>query len=89
MDDDGQGCEFHLPAFDLFAQILGGASHHQSADKDGQDRIQDYVHQANAFAAEYTVEHHMQKWNQPAQRRQGIMHIVDGSGGKGCSHRGE
>ena len=83
MNDDAQGCELHLTALDLFAQVFRSTSDHQAADKHRQNGVHDHVHQADALAAEYYVKHHVQQRDHAAQGRQGIVHVVDSTGGKG------
>ena len=74
---------------DLLAQIFGGAAHHQPADEHRQDGVQNHVHEAHALAAKDTVEHHVQHRHHSAQRRQGVVHVVDGACGEGCCYGGK
>ncbi|CAN4070710.1 2-aminoethylphosphonate--pyruvate transaminase, partial [Dysosmobacter welbionis] len=82
MDDDAQRGELHLPALDLLAQVFGRTANHQAADEHCQDGVHNHVHQADALAAEDHVQHHVQQGDHAAQRRQGIVHVVDGAGGE-------
>ena len=89
MDDDGQCRQLHFASLDLLAQIFGGAAHHQPADEHRQDGVQNHVHEAHALAAKDTVEHHVQHRHHSAQRRQGVVHVVDGACGEGCCYGGK
>ena len=86
MNDDAQGYQLHLTPLDLLAEVFRGPSDHQAADEHSQNGIHDHVHQADALTAEYHIEHHVQQRNHAAQRGEGIMHIVDGTCGKGSCH---
>ena len=89
MDDDAQRGELHFPAFDLFAQVFRRAPDHQAADEHCQNGVQDHIHQTDALAAEYYVQHHVQQRDHAAQRRQGVVHIVHRTGGKRGRDGGE
>ena len=89
VDNDAQSGELHLPALDLLAQVLGGTADHQAAQEHAQHDVHDHVHQAHALAAEHAVEHHVQQGHHAAQGCQGVVHVVDGAGGEGCSDGGE
>ena len=82
MDDNTKSCKLHFPAFNLLSQIFRSPAYHQAADKDGQDSVHNHIHQAYALAAEDYIQHHVQKGNQTAQGSQGIVHVVDCTGGK-------
>ena len=51
-DQDPQAGELDLPRLELLAQPLRGSSHHQPADEDGQQDVQEDRVQAGADAAE-------------------------------------
>ena len=88
-DDDAQRGELHFPAFDLFAQVFRRAPDHQAADEHCQNGVQDHIHQTDALAAEYYVQHHVQQRDHAAQRRQGVVHIVHRTGRKRGRDGGE
>ena len=89
MDNDTQRRQFHLTAFNFFAQIFRCATNHQAADEHRQNRIHDHVHQTDTLAAEYDVEHHVQQRHHTTQRRQCVVHIINGTRCKRSGRRGK
>ena len=89
MDDDSQCGQLHLAPLNLLAQIFGGTPYHQPADEHRQNSVKNHVHQTHALAAKDAVEHHVHKRHHAAQRRQCVMHVIDRTGGEGCSYRGK
>ena len=79
-NQDEEHREFHLAAFDLFAQILRRAADHQARDEDGEHRHHQHPVQARPDAAEDDLANlHIHKRNQAAQRHKAVVHRVDGA----------
>lgn len=84
-DKDGHP---HLFGADFFAQVFGGAPHHQSGDEDGEQRKADHAVQAAAYAAEDDfAQLHLEHGHHAADGGIAVVHRVDRpigcSGGKG------
>ena len=84
----------HLVGLDLLAQVLGRAADHQPGHEHGDDRERQHAVEPGADAAvDHLAELHQPHRDQPAERRERVVHGVDravgGGGGRGRPQRGE
>ena len=85
--DDGH-LDFLL--LDLLAHVFRRAPDHQPADEDGDDRIDQHAVEAGADASEdHLVGLDVEQRNQPAERREAVVHAVDGAATGVGGHGGE
>jgi hypothetical protein len=86
VSQQGDHHELHLSGFDFLAEKLGGPPDHHSNEKNRKDCERNQVDQADAVATEHIIEHHLRDWDQPADRRQRIVHCVDRASRSGRCH---
>ena len=85
-DQDGEHRHLDLLGLDLLAEIFRRAPDHQAGDEHGDDDEQQHAVEAGADAAEDDLaELHVEHRHQPAERREAVVHGVDGAvrGGRG------
>ena len=68
MHQHDQRGDLHFARFDLVSEEFGGTPHHQATDEDGDDKEGEVVHPAYAYAAEPTVDLHIEHLHHTAQR---------------------
>ena len=90
--DQRQHRHLHFLAFDLLAEVLRRAAHHQSGDEHREDGEQQHAVESRADAAEDDfAQVQVEERNQAAQGSEAIVHADDGAaagvGGDGGEQR--
>ena len=81
---------FYVIRFDLFAEVLRSAADHETGEKNCDDNEHDHAVKAGADAAEHDfAEKNVNERNHAAQRREGIVHSVNGAATGVGGDRGE
>ena len=89
-DDKDQHHELDVVGLDLLAEILGRAADHQPGDEDREDHEHHHAVEARADAAEDDFARlHVEERDEPAERRERIVHGVDGAARGVGGDRGE
>ncbi len=93
-DEHRQHGELHLARFDLLAEELRCAAHHQAGDEHRQDAEHQHAVEPRAdTAGQDLAQLHQEGRHQPAQRRERAVHTVDAAignaGGRRAIERGQ
>ena len=91
--EDGDDGHLDFLLLDLLAHVFGRAPDHQAADEDGDDGINQHAVEPRADASEnHFVGLDVEQRNQPAERREAVVHAVHraatGIRGDGGEQRG-
>ena len=82
--------DLHVVRLDLLPQVFRRPAHHQPRKEHGQDHEDQHAVQARAHAAEdHLAQLHVDQRDQPAQRREGVVHRVHRAAGGVRGHGGE
>ena len=74
--------ELHHRNVDLLPEVFGRAAHHEACNENCDDNKDHHSVKARADPAEdHFAEEHQKHRHKAADRREGVMHVVDGAAG--------